>query len=80
MDVKHIFDRSPLPICDSCGVRVTAEHLLLNCTKYLNSRQLLISYLREKNLAISMSSVLSNSDVIYLVIDFLKKNGLVDKL
>ena len=80
IDVKHIFDRSPLPICDTCGTRITAEHILLHCTKYSQYRLLLNSYLREKAQPMSMPTVLDNSQVIYWVINFLKKSNTLNQL
>ena len=80
IDVRHIFDRSPPTICNVCGGRITAEHILLRCSKYSNERQYILSWLRENNLPISMPSILKDCEIIHLIIDFLVKVKMINEI
>ena len=79
---SHLFDRIGPPICSSCDVRVSVEHILTSCTELIQGRQQLTAYLAAHQLQNSLSTLLGDADpmLLDLVLDFILKSPFAGKL
>uniref|UniRef100_A0A3B5R9A6 Reverse transcriptase domain-containing protein n=1 Tax=Xiphophorus maculatus TaxID=8083 RepID=A0A3B5R9A6_XIPMA len=68
--------------CNYCNQVETVEHVLLECDKYSEERQILKSLLSRKNIGLSMISLLDNksSYVRNLLFRFLNNTGLMSRI
>lgn len=64
---KYLMERTDPPICDSCSVQITVEHILCHCFKFIRQRQKFNLYDMEINEILG-----DNPRIIDRVMDFLK--------
>lgn len=71
---KHLYTKDPAPMCDACQVRVTVEHILLNCRKFDDIRT-------ELGMDTSIQQVLSNAqEEEEKVIEFMRRTALFSEV
>lgn len=71
---KHIFEHSDPITCDTCNTRLTVQHLLLECQKYLVQRAI-------NKIPTTLKEALSNnSDTLSNVLQYLKDIDLSHKI
>ena len=79
---SHLFDRTIPPVCESCNVRLTVEHILISCPALANARRSITDYLEKQRLENHLSSLIGDNDpgLIDLVLDFILKSPFSGKL
>ena len=79
---SHLFDREPPPMCQTCNVRITVHHFLLECPNETSQRRKILDYLRKHKLSPSMRNVLGNDhpELIELVLDFAHTSKWTDRI
>ena len=79
---SHLFDRTIPPVCESCNVRLTVEHILISCPALANARRSITDYLEKQRLENHLRSLLGDNDpgLIDLVLDFILKSPFSGKL
>ena len=75
-------ERQEAPMCTSCNVRLTIEHILILCTSYAQERNRFFKHLLRPGKVLSMKTLLEESDDFNLknIIGFLCKIGILDKI
>lgn len=69
--------------CQFCGSLETIEHVILNCTKYQEERQILIAQLQGEQMRLNLQDILqiSSSGICFkYVIGFLRNTGLIKRI
>ncbi|XP_055589523.1 uncharacterized protein LOC129741762 [Uranotaenia lowii] len=73
MTHKHLMEGTETPVCDACGVQLTVKHIIMECLKYNDRRQVL----PEGSLAEKLENVRSKEKK---VIQFLKQCNLFSEI
>ena len=78
----HLLDRSEPPMCHTCNVRLTVEHILVGCAELALIRRQLTSYLRTHDLPNNLKTLLGDDDptLTELLLDFVTNSHFSDKL
>ena len=79
---SHLFARTGPPVCASCNVRLSVEHILISCAELAQGRQLIASYLAANHLDNCLTTLLGDNDptLTDLVLDFVLKSPFADKM
>lgn len=79
---SHLFDRTDPPICETCKVRLSVEHILIGCNALAHKRRQILNYIAAHRLELSLSTLLGNDDphLITLVLDFVLTTPAAGKL
>ncbi|XP_058449211.1 uncharacterized protein LOC131429179 [Malaya genurostris] len=56
----HYITRQPPPMCSSCNIQLTVEHILTNCPEFQNLRV-------QHNMSTSIRNILSNDSFYYII-------------
>ena len=78
---KHLMEKGPVPQCANCNVALTVEHILIECSLYMNERQLWLSQ-ANVNVSLTLKSLLEESDGfdIMKIMQFLNAIGFLSEI
>ena len=70
------------PICSTCHVTLTVEHILLQCVRYREERRPLVTYCQGRGLPVTQTTLLDGEhpDVIDRLMIFLAETNLIREL
>ena len=78
----HYFNSTGPPICESCDVRLSVEHLLISCTALRHERRHLLKYVTTHHLNLDLPTLLGDGDpaLTDLVLDFVMESPFSKRL
>ena len=77
---KHLFAREPHPICQFCQTPVNVQHILVECTQFVNQKAPILSILRKDGLPIDIGNILNENFPSETLIAYLKKINFYNKI
>ena len=78
---SHLFTRSDPPLCQSCNVRMSVEHLLIGCQALTPNRRHINAHLNARQLRPTLRTLLGDDPTITdLVLDFVLQSPIAGKL
>ena len=77
---KFLMEKTDAPICRDCRVRLTVQHFLIDCPKYVEQRNIFLKIPRSESL--SLKSVLAESEFFNIenIMKFLAEIGILNDI